>query len=120
MKNKGFTLIELLGSIIILGLIALIALPATLNFLGSSEKNIDEAKKSVIVRAAKDYVTDNPNEFKRDSSLNNIVLTNDLIDKGYITNKDIIENEELSRSCTIVTVNESNKYKFEFKNKDEC
>ena len=118
MKNKGFTLIELLGSIVILAIIATVAFPAILNFLSSSQNDIDSAKISVITRAAKDYVTDNPKDFKRDSSLDKKVLTNDLISKGYITNKDIIENEELSRSCIIVTVNESNKYKFEFKNQD--
>ena len=45
MKKTGFTLIELLGSIVILGLIALVAFPATLSFLSESKGKVDEAKK---------------------------------------------------------------------------
>ena len=120
MNKKGFTLIELLGSIVILGLIALVAFPAILNFLGSSQENIDEAKKSVILGAAKDYVTDNVNDYKRDPSFNdkNIeIKTADLIINGYITNKDVIENDELKKSCVKVSINEeTKKYQFEYEN----
>lgn len=116
MNKKGFTLIELLGSIVILGLIALVAFPAILNFLSSSQNNIDEAKKSIIVAAAKDYVNDNTNLFKRISGLNENIQTSTLIDEGYITNKDIIDNSDFNTTCTNVTVNSDNKYKFEFKN----
>ena len=112
MNKKGFTLIELLGSIVILGLIALVAFPAILNFLSSSQENIDEAKKSVILGAAKDYVNDNVNNYKRDSSLNKKINTSDLINSGYITNKDILENDNFNNSHVCVKVNDSEKYIF--------
>lgn len=117
MDKKGFTLIELLGSIVLLALIALVAFPVVLNFLSSSKSDIDKAKKSVIIGAAKDYVTDNVNVYGRNSSLDEEIKTSDLIEQGYITNKDIMENEELNKSCVKVSINnETNKYQFEYKN----
>lgn len=114
MNKRGFTLIELLGSIVILSLIALVAFPSILNFLSSSQNNIDEAKKSVIIGAAKEYVTDNENNYKRDSSLNKKIATSLLVSEGYITNKDIMDDD----SWVCVTVNDSNKYVFKYK--DNC
>lgn len=116
MNKKAFTLIELLGSIVILGLIALVAFPAILNFLTSSQNNIDEAKKSVIIGAAKEYVNDNINSYKKESTLNKNIQTSTLISEGYITNKDIINNSSYSTTCTNVKVNSDKKYTFEFKN----
>ena len=122
MNKKGFTLIELLGSIVILGLIALVAFPAILNFLSSSQNNIDEAKKSIIVAAAKDYVNDNVNYYKRDTTLdttlNEKIETSTLINQGYITNKNIIENNDYKDTWTCVTINDNKKYVFTFKG--EC
>lgn len=111
MNKRGFTLIELLGSIVILSLIALVAFPSILNFLSSSQNNINEAKKSVIIGAAKEYVTDNENNYKRDSSLNKKITTSLLVSEGYITNKDIMDDD----SWVCVTVNDSNKYVFKYK-----
>ena len=116
MNKKGFTLVELLGSIVILGLIALLVFPAILDFLSSSQKNIDETKKNVILAAAKEYVLDDVNSYKRTSSLDVNIPTSKLIEEGYITNKDIIENEDLINTCTNVKVNYVNQYTFEFKN----
>lgn len=114
MYKRGFTLIELLGSIVILSLIALVAFPSILNFLSSSQNNINEAKKSVIIGAAKEYVTDNENNYKRDSSLNKKITTSLLVSEGYITNKDIMDDD----SWVCVKVNDSNKYVFKYK--DNC
>lgn len=114
MNKRGFTLIELLGSIVILSLIALVAFPSILNFLSSSQNNINEAKKSVIIGAAKEYVTDNENNYKRDSSLNKKITTSLLVSEGYITNKDIMDDD----SWVCVTVNDNNKYVFKYK--DNC
>ena len=118
MNKKGFTLIELLGSIVILGLIALVAFPAILNFLSSSQNNIDESKKSVILAAAKDYVNDNVNNYIRNVSLNVKIQTSTLINQGYITNKNIIENNDYKDTWTCVTINDNKKYVFTFKG--EC
>ena len=100
MKNKGFTLIELLGVIIILATISLVAFPAILNFMSSSNGKIDQAKEKIIISAAKDYVTDNNTNIAK-------ITTKALIENGYITNKEIIksvdENQPLENSCVKVT-----------------
>lgn len=49
MKKKGFTLIELLATIVILGIIALIATPAVL-------KTLEVARESTIKRSAENYM----------------------------------------------------------------
>lgn len=118
MNKRGFTLIELLGCIVILGLISLLAFPPMLNFLSSSQKKIDEAKEDVILSSARDYVNDNVGDYKRDSSLNKKIKTSELINKGYITNKEITQDDDLEDSWICVTVDEENRYSFIFKG--EC
>lgn len=118
MNKRGFTLIELLGCIVILGLISLLAFPPMLNFLSSSQKKIDEAKEDVILSSVRDYVNDNVGDYKRDSSLNKKIKTSELINKGYITNKEIIQDDDLEDSWICVTVDKENRYSFIFKG--EC
>ncbi|MBR2708176.1 MAG: type II secretion system protein [Bacilli bacterium] len=118
MNKRGFTLIELLGCIVILGLISLLAFPPMLNFLSSSQKKIDEAKEGVILSSARDYVNDNVGDYKRDLSLNKKIKTSELINKGYITNKEITQDDDLEDSWICVTVDEENRYSFIFKG--EC
>ena len=113
--KKGFTLIELLAVIAILGLIALVAFPATLSFLNESKEKTDEAKKNIIIQAAKEYVNNNVNYYKRnDSTLNKKIPTSLLIENGYIINKDIIDDDDLKKSWTCVTLNNSKNYTFTY------
>lgn len=119
MKNKGFTLIELLGCIVILTSIALVAYPSILKFLGTSQDKIDDSKKTLIITAAKEYVNDNINDYKKIDTLSKTIKTKTLIEEGYITNKEITKDENLSHSCTLVKTN-TNNYIFIFKTKENC
>ena len=124
MKNKGFTLIELLGSITILGIIALIAFPAILNSLGSSNKKIDKSKKQYVERIAFDYVNDNINDFPKNSALNEKIKIIDLINEGYISDSVLTEEDEnIKDGCILVTTKTKEnitRYNFEFKTKENC
>lgn len=62
MKSKGFTLIELLATLVILGIIMLVAIPSTVSML---EKN----KKDTYISDAKRLVALAENEIKNNDSL---------------------------------------------------
>ena len=50
MRKNGFTLIELLGTIVILGLIALIATPPVINQIKNSKKKVAPCRKGLEKR----------------------------------------------------------------------
>ncbi len=54
-KNKGFTLIELLAVILILGIIALIAIPTVNNILKESRTGAWKSTASQMTKAAENY-----------------------------------------------------------------
>ena len=58
MKKDGFTLIELLGVIVILGLIALVAIPVVLNQTKKSKEDLFKNQIELIKASTNTYVTD--------------------------------------------------------------
>ncbi|OKP85539.1 type II secretion system protein [Paenibacillus sp. P32E] len=56
-NQKGFTLIELLAVIVILGIIAVIAIPMITNVISKSRKDADVATARQVYDAARLYVT---------------------------------------------------------------
>ena len=129
--KKGFTLIEMIGSIVILAIIALVAFPAVLNILNSSQGKIDDNMKSYAIGAAKEYVNDHVNCYPRSSSSytypgectekpslqnNNTkkqLTVNFLISEGYMTDKSVTE--EMKDDYVLVGVNGYKVYTFEYK-----
>ena len=63
MKNKGFTLIELIATMVVLGIIMLIAIP---NIIGIVERN----KRTAYVEDARRLVTLAEYRFRSDTSIN--------------------------------------------------
>lgn len=57
-SKKGFTLIELLVVIAIMGILAAIAVPSTIQYLGSTNKQAEEAYTSDVLAQARLVVTD--------------------------------------------------------------
>ena len=53
MNKKGFTLVELLGTIILLSVIALIALPSVISLLTTSQEEINNSYRSAAISAAR-------------------------------------------------------------------
>ena len=61
MKNKkGFTLVELLAVIIIISIIALIVFPVVTKQIKGSKDDLYKVQVENIIKAAKDYILDNP------------------------------------------------------------
>lgn len=63
--KKGFTLIELIGSIIILGMIVLLAFPPLLNMIRGANEEIDKASQTLLFTAADQYIDANKNDFPK-------------------------------------------------------
>ena len=123
MKNKGFTLVELLGTIILLAIIALVALPSILNALNTSQAEIDESYRYAAITAARNYVNDNMDSYPKalenaendkeygDSGNLEIQM---LLDEGYITDSSINEKKTCEMMNDYIKVT-SNYKKYNFK-----
>lgn len=123
MKN-GFTLTELLGAIVILAIIAIIAFPAVLGLLNSSQEDTDEAMQNYTISAAREYVNDNMDNYPKALSTATSVKTygtagdlkiQQLLNDGYIdsTNINSEKNCEMLNDYVRVT-SDSKKYIYEY------
>lgn len=100
MKNKkGFTLTELLASIVILGVITLVAVPAVMHLFNKNKETAYDTKLNLIVDQAKVYVRDEDSSvdiydsnkrysYKGQSYVCEKVLIQDLLDEGYLSELD--------------------------------
>lgn len=112
--KKGFTLVELLGSIVILAVIALVAFPAVLNLLSSSQTKIDDSMKDYAIESTRQYVFDHLNSYEKKSSLSKNVSIETLINEGYISDN-IINNKNKEMKNDYVTVGfDGTKYVFTY------
>ena len=59
MKKKGFTLVELLAVITLLGLIALITIPAITNTMSKQKEKLYYDQLNQLILAAQNWGTDN-------------------------------------------------------------
>ena len=82
MKKKGFTLIELLGVIVLIGIIALITVPAVDGVIKKGRKKAYDMTKSTIIDAAKNWLTDNKSLLGDGDTLT--LTLADLKEHGYL------------------------------------
>ncbi len=62
-KEKGFTLVELIATIVIIGLIALFALPQVLNQYSNHTEELSKQQEDMIVETARSYVLENGGKY---------------------------------------------------------
>ena len=84
MKNKGFTLAELLGVIAILGIIALITVPAINRSLNQGKEDLYNTQIEQIKKGAQDYYAEHLSEMPDNINDSSCKTINDLQKEGYL------------------------------------
>ena len=101
--QKGFTLIELIGTVVILAVISLIAFPAILNMLSSSNDELDTQTKEFVKSAALEYVSDHKDSFPNNQVKS--VSVQVLLENGYLATSFICKNCEAYNDTVSVKYN---------------
>lgn len=118
MKKKGFTLIELMGVIVLIGVIAVIAVPVVKETIKSSRQKSYDRQVDFIVKSAKNWSTTNTDLLPDEGSI--LVTLETLKREGFLENKNIrnpIDNEQMN-GCVVVTYNENyNQYEYNYDEK---
>lgn len=84
MENKGFTLAELLGVIAILGIIALITVPAINRSLSEGREDLYETQIKQLEKGAEDYYTEHLSEMPKDVNSSSCKTIDELQKNGYL------------------------------------
>lgn len=119
-NNKGFTLIELLAVVVILITIIVIITPKVFKQLKTAENVTDKEQINAIINASQIYMNQNSNFLPNENDLY-VLSLDELKESGLIQKKQILNpstNEELT-GCIVVKY-EKNKYKYEYKEENDC
>ncbi len=110
MRNKGFTLAELLGVIAILGIIALITVPAINRSLSQGREDLYLTQIEQIEKGAQDYYTEHTDELPEEIGDTACKTIDELQTSGYlpldIENPKTGENFSLTTEVCITKVTE--------------
>ncbi len=116
MKNRGFTLVELLAVIVILTMLVFITTISVGNIISNSKQSLLSEQEKTIEEAAKIY-------YLKEGGTATPVCVNlsDLIEKGYIDGKEVIDpktSEPMVGSVKITR--EANQYTYKYEDKTTC
>ncbi len=126
--KKGFTLVELLGVIVILGLIAMIAIPTINTALNSSRDKAYNEQIKTIENTARTYMSKNSLKLPSQTEGSNCSIGVDTMQKAGLLNADDIENPKYKKDSTepeesfenfngkVIVTFTNNKYKYEYVN----
>ena len=119
-NNKGFTLIELLAVVVILITIIVIITPKVFKQLKTAENVTDKEQINAIINATQLYMNQNTNLLPEQNEMN-IISLNELKESGLIKSSQIL-NPSTKKELTgcIVVKYEKNKYKYEYKEENDC
>lgn len=84
MNEKGFTLVELLAVIIVIGLLALFALPQVLNQFSNHSEELSDQQKTLLEESAYAYLLENVKEYPNSGCITvNKLVENDAVDATF-------------------------------------
>lgn len=117
-KKNGFTLVEVLGVIVILGLLALLVIPAIDKTVKESNQTLYQAQLSTIIEGAKNWSSDHINELPINNG--SITVTLEILQAGGYVPLDIKNpiTEQPFPSDLIVRITEKNS-QYQYKVEDE-
>ena len=105
---------------ILLGVVALISLPAISRMMANSRERTKQAIIAELVKSTKSYMADNPSLLP-DATTPKKILVSELKNTSYVEENDVIDptTGQLLEGCIIVTFQE--KYKqYDYKYSIEC
>ena len=123
MKNKGFTLVELLAVIVIIGLVALVAVPAVNRNITESRIELEKIQVQTIELAGKKWASENYNELDLEYLNTTSVTIKMLQDLDYLTKDKIKHPNPVSddkkyfddNSCVIILYNfDTKQYEYNY------
>ncbi len=120
MLNKGFTLIELLGVIVILSLLMALIFPRIINTIRDSSKKSDELNKELIYNAAKIYIQNNKEYYKKKNNAVYCISLDDLVKEDLLKSPIKLSNDDDITQIKSIEVTYDSKFNYEIINKDAC
>lgn len=126
--KKGFTLVELLGVIVILGLIAMIAIPTINSAINSSREKAYDEQINTIVDTARTYMSKNSLKLPDQKNGSKCSISVSTLQKEGLLDSDAIENPMYQKNSTeqkkkfknfngkVIVTFTNKKYKYEYVN----
>lgn len=114
MKKQGFTLAELLGVIVILGLIAMITIPAVNKSIKRYRNDLYQIQLDNIIEAARSWGTDHLLELPETEGASITVTIATLQEEGYLKDeiKNPIDKEPFKTSATVQITRSGKGYQY--------
>lgn len=106
--KKGFTLVELLGTIVILGIIAVIAFPAIINQITNARGDINDSGNLLIFDAAENYFLDYADLTNASGQKYYCVTLEQLVDEGLLNEP--VKNAETGKDYNLTKTSVRLKY----------
>jgi prepilin-type N-terminal cleavage/methylation domain-containing protein len=118
-KKNGFTLIELICTILLLSIIVSLVIITTVNIMQNSKERENAASMKLIEVAAKDYITQNENDFHIKNGVIYCIDIQKLIDENLLVSKIKYNGEEINDK-TVKVRYDSNTYFYSLDEKGSC
>lgn len=118
-KKNGFTLIELICTILLLSIIVSLVIITTVNIMQNSKERENAASMKLIEVAAKDYITQNENDFHIKNGVVYCIDIQKLIDENLLVSKIKYNGKEINDK-TVKVRYDSNTYFYSLDEKGSC